>query len=92
MCLVPQTPAVRVVSLWEELPQRFVHYNHRDRQRGSWLKMASSPVGHCVLLLLWRISLSWGSRSGLCWEGIATDNSEFCGVFLISITNFKLEG
>lgn len=40
---------------------------------GGWLKMAPSPIGHCVLLLLWGIGLSRRGRSGLCWEGIAVD-------------------
>lgn len=67
---LPHTPAVRVVSFREELPQWFVHYHHCNRQRGSRLKMAPSPIGHCVLLLLWGLGLSWTGRGGLNWKGI----------------------
>lgn len=65
---VPQTPAVWIVSFWEELPQWFVNYHYCDWQRGCRLKMAPSPIGRCLLLLLWGISLGWRGRRELCWE------------------------
>lgn len=73
---LPQTPAVRVVSFREELPQWFVHYHHGNRQRSSWFEMAASPIGRRVLLLMWRIGLSWRrGRSRLRWEGIVIDKT-----------------
>lgn len=62
---LPQTPAIRVVSFREELPQGFVHYHHSDWQRGGWHNMAPSPVGHGVVLLLRGIGLSWRGTSGI---------------------------